>query len=65
MKQFQGGFVFKAHRLVYHSNLGLRGIKKRQKRVGDLEGGDVDAGVVARPLVNARLVDHCRHLLRV
>jgi len=27
---FQGGLVFKAHRRVYHSILGLRVIKKKQ-----------------------------------
>ena len=29
MKRFRGGLVFKAHRLVYHSTLGLRVIKKK------------------------------------
>jgi len=28
MQRFRGGLVFKAHRLVYHSTLGLRVIKK-------------------------------------
>jgi len=28
------GFVFKAHRLVYHSTLGLRVIKKKKEGVG-------------------------------
>jgi len=28
---FRGGLVFKAHRLVYHSTLGLRVIKKKKK----------------------------------
>ena len=32
MKQFRGGLVFKAHRLVYHSTLGLRVIKKKKKK---------------------------------
>ena len=31
MKRFRGGPVFKAHRLVYHSTLGLRVIKKKKK----------------------------------
>ena len=31
MKRFRGGLVFKAHRLVYHSTLGRRVIKKKQK----------------------------------
>jgi len=29
--QFRGGLVFKAHRLLYHSTLGLRVIKKKKK----------------------------------
>jgi len=29
---FRGGLVFKAHRLVYHSTLGLRVIKKKKKK---------------------------------
>jgi len=29
VKQVRGGLVFKAHRLLYHSNLGLRVIKKK------------------------------------
>ena len=31
MKRFRGGIVFKAHRLLYHSTLGLRVIKKKKK----------------------------------
>ena len=30
MKRFRGGLVFKAHKLVYHSTLGLRVIKKKK-----------------------------------
>ena len=30
VKRFRGGLVFKAHRLVYHSTLGLRVIKKKK-----------------------------------
>ena len=29
VKRFRGGLVFKAHRLVYHTTLGLRVIKKK------------------------------------
>ena len=29
MKRFRGGLVFKAHKLVYHSTLGWRVIKKK------------------------------------
>ena len=31
MKRFQGGLVFKAHRLVCHSTLGVRVIKKKRR----------------------------------
>jgi len=31
MKRFRGGLVFKAHRLLYHSTLGLRVIKKKKE----------------------------------
>jgi len=31
VQRFPGGLVFKAHRLVYHSTLGWRVIKKMQK----------------------------------
>jgi len=31
MQRFRGGLVFKAHRLLYHSTLGLRVIKKKKK----------------------------------
>ena len=30
---FRGGLVFKAHEHMYHSTLGLRGIKKNKKSV--------------------------------
>ena len=32
MKQFRGGLVFKAHRLVYHSTLGLIVIPAKKKK---------------------------------
>ena len=31
--RFRGGLVFKAHRLLYHSTLGLRLIKKKKNRL--------------------------------
>jgi len=34
--RFRGGLVFKAHRLVYHSTLGSREIKKKKKCGTDL-----------------------------
>jgi len=32
VQRFRGGLVFKAHRLLYHSTLGLRVTKKKKKR---------------------------------
>jgi len=32
VQRFRGGLVFKAHRLLYHSTLGLRVITKKKKR---------------------------------
>jgi len=32
MQRFRGGLVFKAHRLVYHSTLGSRVIKRGRRR---------------------------------
>jgi len=34
VKRFRGGLVFKAHRLLYHSTLGLRVIQKKGEDVG-------------------------------
>jgi len=34
VKRFRGGLVFKAHRVVYHSTLGWRVIKKKKKKYG-------------------------------
>ena len=34
MKRFRGGLVFKAPRLLYHSTLDLRVIKKKEKEQG-------------------------------
>ena len=36
---FRGGFAFKAHRLLYHSTLGLRVIKKKKKKYQGLPQG--------------------------
>jgi len=33
VQRFRGGLVFKAHRLFYHSTLGLRAIKKKKKQL--------------------------------
>jgi len=34
VKRFRGGLVFKAHRLLYHSALGLRVINKKKEGWG-------------------------------
>jgi len=43
MKRFRGGLVVKAHRLLYHSTLGLRAIKKkrREREAVLAAGGDL------------------------
>ena len=41
VKRFQGGLVFKAHRLLYHSTLGFRVIKKKKKDHQSRAGGPV------------------------
>ena len=53
MKRFRGGLVFKAHRIVCHSTLGWRVIKKKKRpalpgvRGGVEASGDVDLGMGA------------------
>ena len=42
MQWFRGGLAFKAHRLVYHSALGLR-VMKKKKGGGSRVGGGADA----------------------
>ena len=37
MQRFRGGLVYRAHRLVYHSTLGLRVITKKKRRFHELE----------------------------
>ena len=32
MQRFRGGLVIKAHRLLYHSTLGVRVIRKKEKK---------------------------------
>jgi len=58
VKRFRGGLVFEAHRLLYHSTLGLRAIKKRKKYDQAAGGVDKEAGrsldrlAPVRPLLN-------------
>ena len=48
MQRFRGGLVFKAHRLLYHSTLGLRVIKKKRELLQcDVPKGSVLENVVA------------------
>ena len=51
VKRFWGGLVFKAHRLVYHSTLGLRVIKKKVTGARRLVvlGAPAERGVLKRP----------------
>jgi len=44
VQRFRGGLVIKAHRLVYHSTLGLRVIDKK-KRLPQEEAEEKDAEV--------------------
>ena len=39
VQRFRGGLVFKAHRHLYHSTLGLRVIKKRKEKEGHIRDG--------------------------
>ena len=48
VKRFRGGLVFKAHRLVYHSTLGWRVIKKKKRRLKP------EVGLQLVPLVKPR-----------
>ena len=65
MQRFQGGLVFKAHRLLYHPTLGLSVSRKKKKKgcAGDmvvsikvsltLLGNQMGKGVVRPSLRNA------------
>ena len=65
VQRFRGGLVFKAHRLLYHSNLGLRVKKESKKEKGfeiwGLRGGQ---GLVG-PAVNDPTLDASQTLLEV
>jgi len=49
VKRFRGGLVFKAHRLLYHSTLGLRVIKKKTKKLYAAELAAVQVTKYFRP----------------
>ena len=59
-KRFRGGLVFKAHRLVYHSTLGLRVITKKKKKKKKKKGADI--GIQprhsSRPAATPLLANH-------
>ena len=56
-ERFRGGLVFKAHRLLYHSTLGSRVMKKKKKKTHQTRASDEDCEAgAARHL--ARLVSH-------
>jgi len=44
VQRFQGGLVFKAHRLLYHSTLGARVIKKKKKRRWGMSAHQTSSG---------------------
>jgi len=46
--RFRGGIVFKAHRLLYHSTLGWRVMKKKRKLPVLYALSSIDSGVVFR-----------------
>ena len=50
VKLFREGLVFKAHRLLYHSTLGLRAIKKR-KKIRNAHAGDASGAVLHQTLL--------------
>ena len=56
VKRFRGGLVFKAHRLVYHSTLGLRVMNRRKKNSAEPA---LDAGAWSFIWVS-RLYGHLR-----
>ena len=49
MQRFRGRLVFKAHRLLYHSTLGLRVSKKQKKKKDEASHLDLNAWSRARP----------------
>jgi len=51
VQRFRGGLVFKAHRLVYHSSVGLRVIKKRRRITEDRDRGAHEEVVDAHEVV--------------
>ena len=49
MQRFRGGLVFKAHRHLYHSTLGLRVIKKKKKCISFQKSTALSGALKQRP----------------
>jgi len=49
-KRFRGGLVFKTRRLLYHSTLGLKAMRRKKKK-----GEDLGVAGAARPI---NLISH-------
>ena len=62
MELFQGGLVDKAHRLLYHSTLGLRVIKKTKQQAQSAAGAARGTAEGAR---QAALAERRAHTLQV
>jgi len=66
VQRFRGGLVFKAHRHLYHSTLGLRVIKKRRRRIpfwehhGPLSSGEGTMRMVLKTCVLNTAQDKAR-----
>ena len=57
VKRFRGGLVFKAHRLLHHSTLGLRVIKKKRKYLHEDDAGGVVPDVLdVLPILRERVL---------
>ena len=63
LERFQGGLVFKAHRLSHHSTLGSRVIKKKRglvARTGQTRGGGVGSSIWSYFISHDVLIDGLR-----
>jgi len=48
VQRFRGGLVFQAHRLLYHSTLGLKVMKKKEEKRG-MDAADKAASLLWPP----------------
>ena len=60
VQRFRGELAFKAHRLVYHSTLGWRVIKKKKKKKGVLDLSSAGAEVFERGFESVEHSPVCR-----